>query len=57
MVVAVPSKKERITLYFEGQLKEDIEKLAEAESRSVNNLIEVMCKEAVRQARAEGRIK
>jgi hypothetical protein len=57
MVVAVPSKKERITLYFEGQLKEDIEKLAEAESRSVNNLIEVMCKEAVRQARAEGKIK
>jgi hypothetical protein len=57
MVMTVPSKKKRITLYFDDDLKADLEAVAEVESRSVNNLLEVVCKELVRKARMEGKIK
>ena len=38
------------------ELKLDLEKLAKAERRSVSNLIELLCADAVEKAEREGRI-
>jgi hypothetical protein len=54
-MVLVTDKK-KVSTYLEEGLKQDAEKLAALESRSLNNLIEVLLKAAVDKAKAEGRL-
>jgi predicted transcriptional regulator len=55
--MTVATDKRKVSAYLPDDLKEDADKLAEAESRSLSNLIEVLLKQAVEKAKAEGRIK
>ncbi|MEA5595767.1 ribbon-helix-helix domain-containing protein [Rivularia sp. UHCC 0363] len=48
--------KKRVSLYIEENLKIELEKLAKVRKRSLSNLIEVLCEEAVRQAKKQGEI-
>lgn len=52
----MPTTKKKLSLYLDETLKLETEKLAKAESRSVNNLIEVLLKEAISKAKEEGKI-
>jgi hypothetical protein len=52
----ITTDKRKISAYLPDDLKEDADKLAESESRSLSNLIEVLLKQAVEKAKAEGRI-
>ena len=53
----VTTDKKRISLYVQEDLKTALEALAKARRRSLSNLIEVLCEEAVDRARQEGQIK
>lgn len=50
------SGKLRVSLYIEENLKIELEKLAKVKKRSLSNLIEVLCEEAVQQAKKQGEI-
>lgn len=54
---AVVGDKKRISLYVEERLKIELEALAKSRRRSLSNLIEVLCEEAVEKAKQEGEIK
>ena len=49
--------KKRMSLYIDELLKADLEALAKVERRSVNNVIELLCEDAVNEAKKQGRIK
>lgn len=54
---SVPSNLPRLTLYFDPpELKEELERLAKAESRTMSGQIMALIKEAVKKAKEEGRI-
>lgn len=53
----VTTDKKRISLYVEERLKIELEALAKSRRRSLSNLIEVLCEEAVEKAKQEGEIK
>lgn len=55
--ITVTTDKKRISLYVEERLKIELEALAKARRRSLSNLIEVLCEEAVDKAKQEGEIK
>lgn len=55
--ITVTTDKKRISLYVEERLKVELEALAKSRRRSLSNLIEVLCEEAVDKARQEGEIK
>lgn len=52
----VTTDKKRISLYVEEELKAALEVLAKARKRSLSNLIEVLCQEAVDKAKHGGEI-
>lgn len=47
----------KVGAYIDPELKEALERLAALESRSVSNLVELLIKDAVSKAQAEGRLK
>lgn len=47
----VTTDKKRVSLYVDEELKADLELLAKARKRSLSNLIEVICQEAVDEAK------
>jgi macrodomain Ter protein organizer (MatP/YcbG family) len=55
-MTSVVTDKKRVSLYIEETLKVELEKLAKARKRSLSNLIEVLCEEAVQQAKKQGEI-
>lgn len=52
----VTTDKKRISLYVEEELKADLENLAKVRKRSVSNLIEVICQQAVDEAKKKREI-
>ena len=54
--MALATDKKKASVYMDEDLKGDLEKLAKVERRSVSNLIELLCAEAVERAKKEGRI-
>lgn len=46
----------RVTAYVDPALYEDFEKLADADSRTISQMIAVLIKEAVKKAKDEERI-
>ena len=52
----VTTDKKRISLYVEQELKTALEALAKAKKRSLSNLIEVLCQEAVDKAKQKREI-
>lgn len=53
----VTTDKKRISLYVEEDLKIELEALAKTRKRSLSNLIEVLCQEAIDRAKQQGEIK
>ena len=56
MVQSLITRKPRISLYVEEQVKADLERLAKIRKRSVNSLIELLCEEEVKAAKERGEI-
>ena len=56
MTATMPTTKAKVGTYIDQELKENLVKLAERESRSVSNYVEILIKEAVAQAQSEGKI-
>ncbi|HEY9879438.1 MAG TPA: ribbon-helix-helix protein, CopG family [Leptolyngbyaceae cyanobacterium] len=52
----MPTNKAKVGTYIDQELKEELERLAELESRSVSNFVELLIKEAVAKAKAEGKL-
>jgi hypothetical protein len=50
----VTTDKKRVSLYVDEELKADLELLAKTKKRSLSNLIEVICQEAVDEAKKKG---
>lgn len=46
----------RVTAYIDHDLYGELEKLAESDSRSVSQMIAVLVKKAIAEARVEGKI-
>lgn len=46
----------RVTAYIDHDLFDDLEKLAEADSRSVSQMIAVLIKKAVAEAKVDGKL-
>jgi hypothetical protein len=57
MTAVMPTSKAKVGTYIDQELKDALEELAELESRSVSNYVEILIKEAVAKARSEGRIR
>ncbi len=53
----VSTKKPRVVFYLDDWLKDDLERLAIVENRSVSNLLETVAKTVVDKAKKEGKIK
>lgn len=56
MTALMPTSKAKVGTYIDPELKEALERLAALESRSVSNLVELLIKDAVSKAQAEGRL-
>ena len=56
MFMDMPTDKAKVGTYIDQDLKADLEKLAELESRSVSNFVELLIKQAVEKAKAEGKL-
>lgn len=56
MVSLVVTAKKRMSLYLEENIKTDLERLAKLRKRSLSNLIEVLCEEAVASAKESGEL-
>lgn len=54
--IDVTTDKKRVSLYVDEELKADLELLAKARKRSLSNLIEVICQEAVDEAKKRGEL-
>ncbi|MBD3886554.1 hypothetical protein IFO70_33310 [Phormidium tenue FACHB-886] len=54
--MSVATDKRKISAYLDESVKDDAERLAKAESRSLSSLIEILLKEAIRKAKDEGRL-
>lgn len=52
--MTVTTDKKRISLYVDENLKIELEALAKAKKRSLSNLIEVLCQEAIKKAKNDG---
>jgi len=57
MVSSVVTAKKRHSLYLEENIKTDLDRLAKLRKRSVSNLIEVLCQEAIASAKESGELK
>jgi tartrate dehydratase alpha subunit/fumarate hydratase class I-like protein len=56
MVNGVPSKLPRIVIYMPPEVREDFEKLANYERRSLSQMALYAIEEAIRRAKADGKI-
>ena len=56
MVDNVPAKVPRIAVYISEELKQDLEKLAHAERRSLSQMAAILLEEAIQKAKEEGKI-
>ena len=56
MTATMPTIKAKVGTYIGQDLKDSLVKLAEQESRSVSNYVEILIKEAVAQAKSEGKL-
>jgi len=56
ITATMPTTKAKVGTYIDQDLKDNLVKLAELESRSVSNYVEILIKEAVAQAQSEGKI-
>jgi len=56
MTATMPTTKAKIGTYIDQDLKDNLLKLAELESRSLSNYVEILIKAAVAQAKSEGKI-
>lgn len=56
MTATMPTNKAKVGTYINQDLKTELEKLAELESRSVSNYVEILIKQAVASAKSEGKI-
>lgn len=56
VVEKVTSKLPRVMVYLDSKLKQDSEKLATKEKRSLSNLINVLLQKAVDEAKARGEL-
>jgi hypothetical protein len=56
MVQLMVTKKPRVSLYIEDSVKQGLERLAKLRKRSLNNLIEVLCEEALKEAKESGEL-
>jgi macrodomain Ter protein organizer (MatP/YcbG family) len=52
----VATDKKKISAYLEESVKEDAEKLAKLEKRSLSNLVEVLIEDAIAKAKKDGRL-
>ena len=55
--MTVATDKVRVSTYIEDALKPRLELLAKRRKRSVSNLIEVLCQEAIDKAKKDGELK
>lgn len=53
----MPTDKAKVSAYIDEELKKDFERLADLESRSMSNLVEILIREAVEKAKQSGRLK
>ncbi|HEY9602735.1 MAG TPA: ribbon-helix-helix protein, CopG family [Allocoleopsis sp.] len=51
------SSSERISVVLPEQTKKDLDKLCEAERRSISNFVYLLIQDAIDKAKAEGKIK
>jgi hypothetical protein len=56
MTAVMPTNKGKVGVYVDMEVKRDLEALAASESRSVSNFVELLIKDAVSKAKAEGKI-
>lgn len=56
MTATMPTTKAKVGTYIDQELKDNLVRLAELESRSVSNYVEILIKEAVAKAKSEGKI-
>jgi predicted transcriptional regulator len=56
LVSPVPANLPRIAVYLPESVKADLEKLATAERRSLSSMVLVAIEEAIKQAKAAGKI-
>jgi len=56
ITAVMPTNKGKVGVYLDKSLKADLEKLADSESRSVSNFVELLIKDAVEKAKSEGKI-
>ena len=54
--MTVATEKTKISAYLEQAVKDDADRLAKLESRSLSSLIEILLKEAIRKAKEDGRL-
>ena len=56
LVDSVPAKLPRLVVYLPEELKADLERLANAEHRSLSSMTLIAIEQMVKQAKAEGKI-
>lgn len=53
----VPAKIPRVAVYLSEEVKADLERLANAERRSISQMAAMLIEEAIARAKADGRLK
>lgn len=56
LVLTVPAKLPRLVVYLPEEIKADLERLANAEHRSLSSMTLIAIEQMVKQAKAEGKI-
>lgn len=56
MTITVPSNRPKVMVYLPPEIKEDFEKLANYERRSLSSMAVFLIEEAIRRAKEEGKI-
>lgn len=54
--IAVPSNRPKVMVYLPPEIKDDFDKLANYERRSLSAMAVVLIEEAIRRAKEEGKI-
>lgn len=52
----MPAKKPRVSFVIPEEIKDDLEKLAQMEERTVSNYLLVLVRQAIQRARQEGKL-
>ncbi len=56
MTLAVPSNRPKVMVYLPPEVKEDFDKLANYERRSLSSMCVFLIEEGIRRAKEEGKI-